>query len=300
MERALQHIAEAEEVTERIGKPAIDELQEIFLSMTNSQYPKFLSIYRAQYGYSAADYLHEEGYSLWRSRQRKMSGLVLKRILNLVPRIMTTEQKAHIADLIYEYHWPHSSETSQYISLNKQTDLNELLDQLTEWYQCELSQLQDDAETAIENILYNIQGLTWLTNSEIYTQHIQKTKFIEKKIFLMKARFEGICKGFHEYISDYTTNAKVTGTTVLYRMRITVEIEQLMLPPLADPLPQELESAIDEEIAELKTDKQTEKPIYVSPISLSPKKTEDDIAFFRACITGLFICFAVIGLSLLK
>jgi hypothetical protein len=91
MERAMQHIREAQELSRELGGTDAD-VKAYFFRLPLSELRPILDAYERQYGKEARQYA-EEAIPEWRSGRRKMSGQNASRLFHLLPRFMPLEQK---------------------------------------------------------------------------------------------------------------------------------------------------------------------------------------------------------------
>lgn len=106
-ERALQHIREAEELTEEL-KGTDQDLKQIFFNLDRESLHRVLQDYRNRYGAAAYNYACET-LPYWRTGRRKMSGLVAGRIFDFLPRHIGTPDKNRIVQKLWRGYCPKST-----------------------------------------------------------------------------------------------------------------------------------------------------------------------------------------------
>lgn len=106
---ALQHIEEAEELSEELGGTD-DDVKEYFFSLTAEQLTPILAEYGDKFGTNARDYATKT-LPMWKSGRRRMSGLVAHRLFSLLPRFMPIEKKFGLVKSLWEQKCPCSEKT---------------------------------------------------------------------------------------------------------------------------------------------------------------------------------------------
>jgi hypothetical protein len=106
IERAMQHIREAKELSRELGGTDVD-VKEYFFSLPWSELLPILNAYERQYGRAARDYA-EETIPDWRSGRRKMSGQNASRLFHLLPRFMPLERKYALIESLWTKFAPRS------------------------------------------------------------------------------------------------------------------------------------------------------------------------------------------------
>lgn len=122
-ERALQHIREAEELSEELG--GIDEdVKKYFFSLSGKELKAVLYQYDNRYGRIPREYA-EKTIPLWRSGRRKMSGLVADRLFKLLPPRMPLDTKYNLVKTLWEKYSPRSNKR---LRIGPGTDANEIIE----------------------------------------------------------------------------------------------------------------------------------------------------------------------------
>lgn len=104
LERARRHIAEARELSEKLGGTDKD-VKAYFFSLSGSRLAQILDAYEGKYGLPARLYA-EETFSKWRSGKVHMSGLVAGRLFDLLPDYMPVEEKFGLVKSLWEKQCP--------------------------------------------------------------------------------------------------------------------------------------------------------------------------------------------------
>ena len=106
-DRALQHIAEAREFSREVGG-ADEDVKKYFFSLPSNQLRPILDEYEKKYGRKAREYAEEVGLSGWRSGRVTMSGMVKKRLFNLLPPRMPLLAKYSLVENLWNHYGPRS------------------------------------------------------------------------------------------------------------------------------------------------------------------------------------------------
>lgn len=106
-EAAPRHIEEAREFSREIGGTDKD-VKDYFFSLEAGTLDKVLSEYGRIFGSEAEDYARKT-LPRWRSGATTMSGLVAKRLFNLLPPRMPIEKKFELAGNVWRHFGPSSS-----------------------------------------------------------------------------------------------------------------------------------------------------------------------------------------------
>ncbi len=107
LEKALQHIKEAEELSLELGGTDKD-VKAYFFSLSGYRLAEILDSYQKVYGIKARQYA-EETIPLWRSGRRKMSGMVATRLFRLLPDFMPLESKYDLVKNLWQHYCPKTS-----------------------------------------------------------------------------------------------------------------------------------------------------------------------------------------------
>lgn len=106
-EFARRHIEEAEAFTREMG--GVDQdVKKYFFELSSERLSSILSEYRVIYGQAAGQYAYDT-LRLWKSGSRRMSGLVAKRLFELLPRRMPLPDKYKLVESLWRIKGPSSS-----------------------------------------------------------------------------------------------------------------------------------------------------------------------------------------------
>jgi len=108
LERALQHIREAELLSKELGGTDKD-VKRYFFSLSGWELKRILDDYEQKYGLTKRQYA-ERTIPMWKSGARKMSGLVAGRLFNLLPPRMPMDAKYNLIKALWEEYSPRSNE----------------------------------------------------------------------------------------------------------------------------------------------------------------------------------------------
>jgi len=114
-ERAIQHIREAEALSEELGGTDKD-VKKYFFSLSKNQLQGILDKYEDGYGKQARGYA-ELTLPKWKSGKVHMSGMVTERLFSLLPPIMPIESKFQLTESLWKHVGP-SSNITYYIGLD--------------------------------------------------------------------------------------------------------------------------------------------------------------------------------------
>jgi hypothetical protein len=118
---ALQHIEEARAFTQEVG--GVDkDVKTYFFSLSAADLSRLLDAYGARHGRDTEAYA-KEAYASWKSGRRQMSGLVAKRLFNLLPARMPLQMKYGLVKKLWDHFCPKSRKV-YYIDEN--ADINVL------------------------------------------------------------------------------------------------------------------------------------------------------------------------------
>ena len=108
-ERREQHVLEAQEFTEEMGGTD-QEVKQYFFGLDSHQLRDVLQAYGRRYGWKAREYA-EVTFPSWRSGRTRMSGMVAKRLFELLPPRMPVADKLKLAERLWRYKGPRSRRT---------------------------------------------------------------------------------------------------------------------------------------------------------------------------------------------
>lgn len=106
LERAKQHIREAEELSQELGGTDKD-VKEYFFSLNSAQLAHVLQLYGQQHGEKAKEYA-EETIAKWRTGRVKMAGQTAARLFKLLPPLMPLAKKYELTESLWRHVGPAS------------------------------------------------------------------------------------------------------------------------------------------------------------------------------------------------
>lgn len=133
-ERAAKHIQEAEEFSREVGGTDKD-VKAYFFAISGAKKEEILGIYGRKYGQEKESYAREAWQS-WATGRRKMSGMVAKRLFELLPNHMPIAAKLNMVESLWRHSSP-SSNTS--LKVDTRTDSGEVMIKVREYFQGKLS-----------------------------------------------------------------------------------------------------------------------------------------------------------------
>lgn len=178
-EYARRHLEEAEAFSKEIGGTDKD-VKNYFFSLPYNELNEILKEYGKKFGSSPESYARET-FDAWRTGRRGMSGLVAKRLFDLLPPRMPLEKKYELADNIWRYYGP---TTVNYYTINQSADINELSRIIGD---------KLDSTVTIYNIPQNIKNrFKWLSSGDITVEETLLNYFRQqqKSLVLYKLRTE--------------------------------------------------------------------------------------------------------------
>lgn len=96
------YVNQKSKMAKEIG-PIVYDLERTFLSLGRINMTKVFSEYEAEFGASAATYARKT-YVKWQTGKVQMSGKVAGRLLNFVPRFLSTEKRYALVEALCEHH----------------------------------------------------------------------------------------------------------------------------------------------------------------------------------------------------
>ena len=108
-ERREQHVLEAREFTEEMGGTD-QEVKQYFFGLDSRQLRDVLQAYGDRYGWKAQEYA-EVTFHAWRSGRTRMSGMVAKRLFEMLPPRMPVADKLKLAERLWRHKGPRSRRT---------------------------------------------------------------------------------------------------------------------------------------------------------------------------------------------
>ncbi len=88
---AIAHVQKYNDLSHRLG-PVVDEMKTAFFNLSEENFNHLMQRYRSTHGAKAADYA-TEALPKWEAGITKMSGQTMERLINLVPKYLTYDQR---------------------------------------------------------------------------------------------------------------------------------------------------------------------------------------------------------------
>ena len=101
-QRAIEHVREYEDLERRLG-PIVEDVRAAFLSLPQSSLDDLFLVYGHQYGSSARNYAID-AFPHWQYGDRRMSGQTASRLLNLVPKYLSRQQRFTMVKRLCGHH----------------------------------------------------------------------------------------------------------------------------------------------------------------------------------------------------
>lgn len=178
-EAAKRHIEEAKAFSDEIGGTDKD-VKAYFFGLVGEDLQDILKEYGHRYGEDKREYAQKTLYN-WKTGKTKMSGLVAKRLFDLLPPRMPTKTKYELAENI----WKHFGPSSNYeVSFGPQTNLDDILVFVS---------AKLDEQITKYNIPRHVQNrFNWLAGGDVKVQEELLNHFrqMEKKLALKKINYE--------------------------------------------------------------------------------------------------------------
>ncbi len=201
LEAAKRHIEEAQEFSREIGGTDHD-VKAYFFGLQGSELEEILSEYGRSFGADKEAYARQT-LPKWRAGVTKMSGLVAKRLFNLLPPRMPLGKKYELAENIWRHFGPSTSHSYR-IGPDANPDL------VAEAVAAKL-----DESVTIYNVPENVRNrFDWLAAGDIgiKEQLLNHFRQLEKKIALEKIRLE--LPVLQRQVRDHPLNTKFARTVL--------------------------------------------------------------------------------------
>ncbi|MFT6835525.1 MAG: hypothetical protein ACJA0H_001565, partial [Francisellaceae bacterium] len=154
--QAAEHIRAFNEFSRKLG-PVVKDIQVAFFDLPPSELDDLLSRYGQVHGFKPEQYARET-FQLWKSGSRKMSGQTIERLLNLVPKYLSYDERYEITKRLCGYH---SKKESVHIRINKE-DVNEGIAKIDE--ALKLFEISDILKALPEHVT---ESATWLNDDDV-------------------------------------------------------------------------------------------------------------------------------------
>lgn len=99
---AIAHVQKYNDLSHRLG-PIVDDMKKTFFSLSDENFYHLMLRYRSNHGASAAEYAIE-ALPNWKSGLTKMSGQTMERLINLVPKYLTYDQRYKMVHGLCNHH----------------------------------------------------------------------------------------------------------------------------------------------------------------------------------------------------
>ncbi|MCK4827763.1 hypothetical protein KA005_69185, partial [bacterium] len=123
LERALEHIRQAEELSKELGGTDKD-VKKYFFSLPRQELRKVFDEYGRKYGSVKQEYA-EQTFHEWKTDRVKMSGLVAGRLFNLLPPRMPLKDKYALVENLWKEYCPRSDKV---LLIGADADDQEIID----------------------------------------------------------------------------------------------------------------------------------------------------------------------------
>lgn len=200
LERALQHIEDAKQLSNELGGTDKD-VKEYFFNLPKNKINKLFESYGEKYGNDVKEYAVET-FPQWKSGKRQMSGLVAGRLYSMLPPMMPLETKYSMVKVLWDKYGPRTDkvlkagagvsareihlEASKYlIQTVKDWEVNSNLKKRFEWLSSGDVQIQEKLLNHFKNLekLQIINGLkkkmpvlvNFINNNEKITGSLNET-----------------------------------------------------------------------------------------------------------------------------
>ncbi len=132
-EAARRHIEEAREFEKEMGG-TVSDVKKYFFGLNEAELNELFAVYKRQYGASKEVYARQV-FSRWKSGSTKMSGLVAKRLFNLLPPRMPIAVKLELAGNV----WRHfGTSSTHHFTVGPNADAKLFINRLYETFNLEI------------------------------------------------------------------------------------------------------------------------------------------------------------------
>lgn len=197
-EKAIEHIRQAEALTQELGGTDVDVKNYLF-SLPANQLREILKEYEVRYGSSASDYA-EKTLPKWKSGSIHMSGMIAERLFNLLPPRMPLEIKFQLIENLWRHVGP-SSTKNYFVGLDVSQDdlsfrIKEHLEKVVLGYQ-------------IPNTMES--RFNWLSQGDVEIKQILLNHFQQQEKTLLsealRIQFPALLNHLNSERGNFTTHA---------------------------------------------------------------------------------------------
>ena len=130
--RALEHIRQHRILEERLG-PIVGDIEKRFFALEDDLLDEMLKRYGQRHGTEAESYARDT-FQKWKSGERQMAGQTAQRLLDLMPRYLTTGERFDIVERLCKHHAPianYNVEIDRYDSSDGLDRLENIITEIT-------------------------------------------------------------------------------------------------------------------------------------------------------------------------
>ncbi len=134
----MEHVLAFQALENKLG-PAVTDVKKSFFNLSPSNLDQLLLIYKDEYGFKPYEYALQT-IPKWKNGRTKMSGQTMERLLNLVPKFLTDDERFEITKSVCE-HFTNESLTTKHINIdleNIDVGLIELEEKILKFYSPEI------------------------------------------------------------------------------------------------------------------------------------------------------------------
>ena len=227
LERALQHIEEARELSDQLGGTDND-VKEYFFNLNSKDLKDLLSKYGKKYGPDKKEYA-EKIFPYWKSGKTAMSGLVAGRLYDLLPPMMPLEQKYSMIQALWEKYGPKSEKI---LTFGKDNSIEQLHKEISAY----LTNVVQDWEIS-DNLK---KRFDWLSQGDVKLREklLNHFKDLEKKQILDGLKLKlPVLKDF--FIKNDEITKSVKETVVIGNHKLTIKLDDNTKEIIfSDPIPE--------------------------------------------------------------
>lgn len=197
---AIEHVQKYNDLSYRLG-PVVDEMKKAFFNLSDENFKHLMERYRSNHGASAADYA-AAALPNWKSGHTKMSGQTMERLINLVPKYLTYDQRYNMVYGLCKHHRKKESLTIR-VNIDKPEEgLKEFEIALESFYTSSILMNLPD---------HVMETLTWLNDydavmARALLAQVEKVEADNVRAIARKNREEIRCLITNKHISTFSEN----------------------------------------------------------------------------------------------